>query len=75
MHASQQHGFVSRYEYPHLKQEELIGVDALAAHFVDWSNLDVVAVQVCVEERQSVDRSFGFRFVPGPGNQQDFVRL
>ena len=53
--------------------EHGVGIDALAAHLVDFADLHVVAVQVGIEQRQTVDRFFGFVDILGAGDHQNLV--
>src|SRR5258708_11784649 len=50
--------------------EDLVGVDRLAPHLIDLAHLDLGAVEVGVEQRQSVGRAPAFVLRRGAGDQQ-----
>src|SRR6185369_10584670 len=52
----------------HAVEEQLVGVDALAAHLLDLADLHLAAIEVGVEQAQSVDRA---RLVAGARDEQD----
>ena len=53
--------------------EDLVGVDRLAAHLVDLGDLDLGAVEVGVEQRQAVGRALALLLGRGAGDQQHLV--
>ena len=53
--------------------EQLVGVDRLAAHLLDLAHLDRAAVEVGVEQAQAVGRLLHLLQRRGAGQQQDLV--
>ena len=57
-----------------LVEEELVGIDRLAAHLVDLAHLDVAAVEIGIEEREPVGALLDLLGRRGAREQQHLVR-